>query len=240
MANTFDLRPAEAAAREAQMLADAYVVDSNEMAEAAGEDLKKLSAEYKRVEEIRFSITRPLDETKKAAIAAFKPYLDKIKTADDAIRGELNRWLLEERQRQQEEEARAAREEAERQAKLEEDRRAAELAFDEAAAAGSMEEAEAALEKVDELHEREEMDMVAPAQNVVAAQKVGGISQRSTYKVKSIDLLELVKAAAANPDLLVYLQPDKVQINKEVRAMRERFKVPGIATEEAFGLSVRS
>lgn len=240
MENTFDLRPAEAAAREAQMLADAYVIDSPEMADAAGDDLKKLSAEYKRVEEMRFSITRPLDEAKKQAIASFKPYLDKIKAADDCIRGELNRWLLEERRRQQEEEARAAREEAERQAKLEEERRAAELAFDEATAAGSMEEAEAALAKVDELHEQEEMAMVAPAQNVVAAKKVGGISQRSTYKVKSIDLSELVKAAAANPDLLVYLQPNKVQINKEVRAMRERFKVPGIATEEAFGLSVRS
>lgn len=240
MANTFDLRPAEAAAREAQILADAYTIDSNEVAEAAGEDLKKLSAEYKRVEEMRFSITRPLDEAKKQAIASFKPYLEKIKSADDAIRGELNRWLLAEKRRQREEEERAARAEAERQAKLEEERRAAEEAFDKAGLDGDDSAAEAALNKIDELHEAEELAMISPAQDVVSAQKVGGVSQRSTYKVKNINLHELVKAAAADPDLLVYLVPNNVQINKEVRAMRERFKVPGITTEESFGLSVRS
>lgn len=240
MASTFDLRPAQAAAEQAQHLADAYLIDSPEVADAAGKDLQKLSAEYKRVEDMRFSITRPLDEAKKQAIAAFKPYLDKIKEADTSIRGELNRWMLEEKRRQREEEERAAKMEAERQAKLEEERRAAEAAFDEATASGSMEEAEAALAKVDALHEEEEMAMISPAQDVVAAQKIGGISQRSTYKVKSIDLHALVKAAADNPDLLVYLKTNDVQINKEVRAMRERFKVPGIATEEAFGLSVRS
>lgn len=211
--------PAQRAAQEAQALAKAYVVDGPEMAELAGNDLRKLTAEYKRVEEMRLSVTRPMDEAKKAAIAAFKPYLEKIKDATDSIRGELNRYLLEERQREEE---RQRREEEERQRQIEELRETAAAAEDNAA-------------MIEQLQDLESLPVTREAPT-----KIAGISQRTSWKVKKVDLRTLVEAAAKDPDLLVYLKADEVEIGKVVRALRDRHRIPGVTAEEVTGLSVRS
>lgn len=235
MANTFDITPAAEAAERAQSMIG-YVVDSNEMAEIAASDLKKLTAEYKRVEEIRFSITRPLDQTKAAAIAAFKPYLDKISAATDDLRANLNSWLSAERERVQEAERRAREEEERRAAEIEEQRRAAAKAFDEAQ---TDEDRERALAMDEAAVERAEMESVAPSAMIAPAQKLRGISQSKRWKLGEVDLYQLVQAAARDKRLLVYLKPDLVQLGKEARAMGDRLDIPGVEVKEDFNISVR-
>lgn len=217
---------AEAAAKLAEQIAGSYEIDSNDVAEIAADDLRRLVAEHKRVEEMRFSITRPMDEAKRAAMAAFAPYLDRIKAAELSLRTGLNRWLEQERIRVERERAEAARLEREELERLERERQQAIDAGDD--------------EKVAEVEAAAELVMIAPAQNVAEVSRLAGISSRGKWGFEVESLLDLVKAAAANPDLLAYLKADEVQIGKEVRAKGERFKVPGIRVNKSSTLSVRS
>ena len=230
----------ERIASEATELAEAYVIDSPEVAEAAGEDLKRLTAEYKRVEEMRFAITRPLDEAKKQAMSAFKPYLDKIEAATSTLRQSLNRWLLAERKRVEEEDAKRRQAEAEAAAKVRAEAEAAERLFDKAIESNDAQLAEQAVAQAEAAQAEAEVLAVATSAPVERAQKLGGISQSSTWRTKDVNLHELVKAAASNPDLLDYLTFDKVKINKVVKALGARHNIPGVTAEEVFGLSVRS
>ena len=236
MASTFDVTPAAEAADKAQSMVG-YVVDSNEMAEIAAGDLRKLTAEYKRVEEMRFAITRPLDESKKQAMAAFKPYLDKISAATDDLRANLNSWLSAERERVEAEERAAREEAARREAEIEEQRRAAAAAFD---AAQTDEEREAALAMDEAAVEQQELDAVAPNAMVAPAQKLSGISQTKRWKLGEVDLYQLVQAAARDKRLLSYLKPDLVQLGKEARAMGDRLQIPGVEVVQDYNISVRS
>src|SRR5690606_24455479 len=126
-------------------MAKAYTIDSNEMATLAGEELVRIKREYKRVEGMRLDITRPLDAAKKAAMAAFKPYLEKLDSADQTLRGAITSWMRAENARVERERAEAAKLEAERQAQIEAERQAAEAMFDEAVASGDAEAADKAL-----------------------------------------------------------------------------------------------
>lgn len=232
--SVIDTTAAAEAALEAEFVAGSAVITTNDQATAAGEDLRKLAAERKRVDEMRFAITRPLDESKAAAIAAFAPYLAKISEAEGVLRGTINNWITKERQR-------VARDRAEaqaKQAKIEQD-----LADKLAAARAKEASTPAEQARIDKQVERLEMKVELAEVTtlpVVAERKVAGISQRTTNSVESIDLLALCKAAIEDNSLLVYLQANTVQINKEVRAMGARFKVPGIVVGTKTATSVRA
>lgn len=221
-------------------IADAYVIDSNEMADLAADELKKIKAEYKRVEGMRLDITRPLDAAKKAAMAAFKPYLEKLDRADSILRKSISGWMVAESARVARERAAAERAAAEEQAKIDAARKAAEAAFDAATEAGDEEAAQEALRAAEEAAEAEETNAIAPLQNVAEAQKMSGISGRKHYKVDKIDLLELVQSAAENPELLDFLQANTVEIGKLVRARGMKHGIPGVTAIETNIISVRS
>lgn len=227
-------------ASQATDLAEAYVIDSPEIAEVAAKDLQRLTAEYKRVEEMRFAITRPLDKAKKEAIGAFQPYLDKIDAATTKLRGAINQWLLLERRRVEAEEAERRKREDEAARLVQEQAAEAERKFDEAVTSGDAALAEEAIELAESAQQQAQELSVATYAPAPAAQKLGGIGQRKSYKVQSIDLLALVKAAAEDPELLVYLSANSVEINKVVKSLGTRHKIPGVVAIESFGLSVRS
>lgn len=228
----------EAVAGSAVALASAYFIDSPEMADMAAEDLRKLATEYKRVEEMRFGITRPLDTAKANAIAAFKPYLERIDAATKILKDKVNAYLTAERERvereRREEEARRAEEEA----RIAKQRAQAEAAADAAAEAGDEAAFEQAAAAVEEAEQEALTSAIAPTA-VAAAHKTSGVAQRKAWKVSEINLLELVQAAAKNPDLLIYLQPDAVKINKVVTALGDQSKIPGVKAELQYSVSAR-
>lgn len=225
---------------KATSLAEAYVIDCPQIAEAAAKDLQWLTAEYKRVEGIRLSITRPMDESKKNAINAFRPHLEKLESAANTLRGAINQWLLLERRRVEAEEAERRKREDEAARLVQAQTEEAERKFDEAVTSGDAALAEEAIELAESAQQQAQELSVATYAPAPAAQKLGGIGQRKSYKVQSIDLLALVKAAAEDPELLVYLSANSVEINKVVKSLGTRHKIPGVVAIESFGLSVRS
>lgn len=79
--------------------------------------------------------------------------------------------------------------------------------------------------------------MTAPV--VLAAQKIAGISQKSTYRGKCVDLMALVTFVAANPQYLHLLKANDTAINQTAKAQREATKIDGIQVWEEFSLSAR-
>ena len=220
-------------------LAEATNITCEVTASIAGEDLRTLAGMKKSLEESRFSITRPMDAAKKAVMELFAPQAEKIDAADKILRGKLNAYLLEQRaiQAKAEAEARAkaAAEKAEADRKIAEAKAAAEAA----AKAGDDAAAEAARNAVRDAQDDALLaELSAPV--VQATPKMAGVSTAKIWKVTDIDLSELVKAAAEDPELLEYLIPNTAEINKVVKALGARHKIPGVTAAQTESLRVRS
>lgn len=223
----------------AVQLAEATEISCPVTAEIAGEDLRTLAGMKKKLENARFEITRPLDAAKAAVMSLFKPQAEKIDQADRILRGKLNTYLEEQRRIAAKAAAEAAAKVAAEQRILDEQRRKAEDEARAAAEKGDAEAAAIAREKAEAIEEERQLaELSQPA--AVAAPKMAGISTAKTWAVKQIDLLELAKAAVENPDLLDYLLPNSVEINKVVKALGARHRIPGVTAIQQESLRVRS
>lgn len=122
-------------------VAESIEIDGPEMYEIASGQLKEVKAMSKRLEEQRKSITKPLDEAKKAVMDTFRPAMEFCDQAEGMIKRGMLGYDNEQRRIRQEEE-RKAREaaEAERKRIQENARKKAEA---EAAEARKLAEAEA-------------------------------------------------------------------------------------------------
>lgn len=157
---------------------------------------------------------------------------------------------IERREREAREAAAAERRAAEqRAAAAAADERARRQAEADAAAARQREQdaAEQAARDREALRQREEAQRFMPApvaaEHVPAAPKVSGVSKRTTWKVKSVDLRALIigaaKALEAGDDsLLPLLVPATVELNKRVRALGEHTRIPGVFVEPESNLAV--
>jgi hypothetical protein len=68
----------------------------------------------------------------------------------------------------------------------------------------------------------------APVQKVTAAPTYNkSVSTRENWNAQVVSLRELVKAAAANPAYLCYLQANETALNAAARAQKSIFAVPG-------------
>ena len=202
---------------EAETIAVQYEevkITKNEEYAKAGEDLKIIAGNIKKLEELRMFITRPIDQLKKNWIEKFSKPIDKLKTADSVLRRAMQTFFTEK-------EAERKREEA----KLKElaDKEAAKL---EARAEKAEDKGQEA--KAEQL--REQAQMVAATTPLVASkvEKVEGVSMRETWNAEVFDLLLLVKAIAENKASLALIEPNMTEIRKRVRALKNDFKIDGI------------
>lgn len=243
-----------------------FTIDSDEMMEAAGDDLKGIKKLQKQVEEQRTSITGPLNavvktindmfraptsyladaEAKlKGAMLSYTTEQERIaaearRIADEAARVERDRLAKE--QREQEQQARAAAAAAE---KAEREAQAAAAAGDHEAArkAGEVarQQAEVAEEAAANAHATSmTAAVVSMPPAVQAAAKVTGISTSKTVDFEVRDLHALVKHVAANPDLISLLAIDSVKLRAQVRATGLNTKLPGVYVFEKRGMSARA
>ena len=121
--------PVEAEQRAAEVteLAERYEQYSIVTAPAymdAGEDLKLIKGKAKEIDELRKSLTKPLDESKKRIMAFFDNPLSLLAKAESAIKAAMLTWQQEQEQIRQERERvlrEAARKEEERLRKIKED-----------------------------------------------------------------------------------------------------------------------
>jgi len=213
------------AAEAARAMAEGYEVTSAPMYEAAADDLSSIKSKAKELEAKRVSITKPLDDAKKAVMDLFRGPLAFLSEAESTLKRKMLAYQDAEERKRREEEAHIAEENRKRQEAL-----AAQAAKLEAK--GKVEQAEA---------KREEAAAI-PSTVVLAPErpKVAGLSTSSTWKPKKIDLAALVKAAAADDRLLVYLSANEKVIGQTVRSHKGSTAIPGVEVEEVKGLSSRA
>jgi len=151
----------------------------------------------------------------------------------ERIRLEEERRLQEIARKQAEEEARIAREQAEAEAKRQREIEEAErirLAEEAEKAGASQEQISEILDTP--LSEPEPIPDFTPAPVVMPTvaptfQKASGFSVRYSYSADVTDINALIKAAAQNPYLAQYLQPNQTAINALARASKDTFQLPG-------------
>ncbi len=243
-----------------------FTVDSDEMLEAAGDDLKAVKGLQKRVEEQRVSITGPLNQAVKAINELFRAPANYLAEAESKLKGSMIAYTQE-----QERKAEIARRAAEEVARRERDRLAEEQRQQEAAARAAAEAAEAAqiaaevalaqgdaegaAKAQEEARQQAEASEQATAEAhaamvtaavvsmPVAAQapaKVSGISTSKTMDYEVEDLHALVVHVAAHPELISLLMADSVKLRAQVRATGMNTKLPGVRVFEKRSMSARA
>lgn len=250
---------ASAIADTAHEVALAYAIDSPEMYAAAGEELQAIKKRKNEIEELRFSLTRPIDTAKARIMELFRRPVARLEEAERVLKGgmltfqQAEREKAEKARREAEARARAEREEQERQrraAEQEEQRRRAEAEearkAGDAAAARAAEEAadQAAAEAAEAQAQIEIAEVAAPALPMVAAPVAAGVSTRQNWKHEVTDFAALVTAAAAgiakgDTTLLGYLQTNDKALGQVARALKAQARIPGVRIYAEDGLAVR-
>lgn len=242
-----------------------FTIDSDEMLEAAGDDLRAVKTLQKRVEETRTSITGPLNQAVKAVNDLFRAPAQFLAQAETTLKTSMLTYTTEQEriaaiaQRKAEEEARQEREhlaalqrqqEAVARAAAEAAQRA--QAEAEAAASGNMEAASAAQEQARvQAEAAEQANTEVHATTVAAAvismpvaaaapAKVRGISTSRTFDYELVDLHALVCHVAQHPQLISLLMADSVKLRAMVRATELNTNLPGVRVYEKRGMSARA
>lgn len=204
-------------------LAESISIATPEQHLAADEHLKAIKALRDEINETFDPAIAAANKAHKAIIAAKRRHDEPLVKADQIIRQkDLAYRQAEERKRRQEEErlAKLARE-REEQRRLEE---ALELE-----SSGDAEAAEAVLNE----------PIFAPVVHLQSTvQKVAGISTQTRYSAEVVNLLDLAKFVAANPQYLNYLQANTVALNAAARAQKEHMRIPGVRVVATEGLRV--
>lgn len=247
-------------ANDATELAACIVVDSPEMYQLAAGELQTIVGQKKQIEDLRLSITRPMDEAKKKVMELFRAPTEALERAENKIRQALLVFKRAEDQRitleraEAERKSREERETAERERQAAEDeaeaaRRDAEAAIaqgDPAAAAAAELRVSQATEVAVAAEVTLELAEIAPVTLVETSQATAsGIRSRQNWKAEVTDLKALVIAAgkaAENGDdtMLGYLMADTKALGGVARALKKQARVPGVRFYPEESLSVRA
>ena len=243
-----------------------FTVDSDDMLEVAGEDLRAIKALQKNVEAQRTAITVPLNQALKAINDLFRPAADYLTKAEATLKGAMLTYTTEQQRKAEEARRKAEAEAAAERARLAEEQRrqeaiardaaqAAERAAREAAEAAARGDAEAAAAAQEQARVQAEAaqqaNTEAQAAEVTAAvvsmpvavaapAKVTGISTSKSVDFVVEDLHALVRHVAEHPELITLLMVDQVKLRAQVRATGLNTKLPGVRVFIKQSMSARS
>lgn len=195
---------------------DNYAIESSENYSGAGEHLKIIKSKAKELDNLRKSLTQPLDESKKRIMGFFKKPLEYLANAEAAVKSAMLKWQQKQEAIRRAEEQRLAeiqRKEAER---LEREARAAE----EKANKLKTEKAKAAAEeRAKELREKAEtVTSIAPAVES-KVEEVNGISTKKIWKFRIVDVNKIPRK---------YMVPDEKLIGKMGRVTNGKEQIDGV------------
>ncbi len=216
-----------------------FAIDSPEMFEIAGEELRAIKANQKAVEEARLQITAPLNQSLRAANALFVAPAEKWLEAERVIKHAMLTYTT-----QQEAKAQEARRAAEKAA-------LAERMVLMAQAAAALKEADAAAERGDVDAQNAAMESAQSASllsevmthtaAVDPAAKVSGISTRTSYGVNNVDLEVLIHAVASGRAPIQCLQPDMKFLGAQARAFKSAGMIyPGVTVAAERSIAARA
>jgi len=188
---------------QAQTFAIATMTDY----QLAGEELKAIKRRMKELDDLRKSMTRPLDNAKKAVLDFFRPVSDGLSQAENLIKRAMLGYQQEQERKRQEEEARL------RKITEDEQRRRdalAEKQAEKARARGNEERAQEILENVP----------IIPIPVVLKEQpKVKGIATREIWKFRFVNVSLLPRE---------YMIPNEKMLLAFARATKGTIPVPGV------------
>ena len=151
-------------------VAESYVIDSQEMAVMANDELKNVKGRWKTLDDMRKKFVEPARQMIANAQEMFNPALDQYAMSEQVLKGKLSDWQTKEAERiaeenrKREEEARIARQKAEQEAA--------------AARARAEQEAQAARQRAAEA-ERQRQEAEA-AGNAAAAKRAAAAAAKAT------------------------------------------------------------
>lgn len=193
--------------------ANNWNITTPEMALAAGEDLHKVKALAKDLEERRKAITGPINKALREVNALFRPAKNWLGSAESIIKNQLLEFsneqdrIAREAQAKIDAAARKEREKLERKARIAETLRLS--------------------AKAEELKE-EAATKIAPVVES-AAPKIEGVSRRETWKAEVTDRGELLEHIVKfRPDLMTLVTIDQAGLNTLARLHKEDLGLPGV------------
>ena len=200
--------------------ADYEIIDATDF-EAAGSVLRQVKSRQHELEELRKSMTRPLDQAKRAILDLFVPIENQLGRNETRLKGAVTAFLrIQETARRQLE--------AELRDKQQREQQAAEEKAAKLRAKGKDEQA-------DEL-----LGRIGAVPIVVAdVPKAQGIGVRSIWKAEVTDFHALIAWSAGN-DVDAYLNPDMPNLNAHARATRGTMPIPGVRFYEEASVAVRA
>lgn len=216
-------------------LSEMTEIDSQSTRDFVSVNLANIKGQHHKLSERRLAITRPLDAAKKSVMDLFKPALDYLEQAEAVCKRKILSYDRKVEEQRRAEQARLEREAAEARAKLDAEAKQRQEEAMAAVDAGDYTKAVEAAESADAM--QRQAAAVVPIVLPPAVERTAGQSKRSEWKVKDIDLAALVKAAAADPQFLVYLSPNDKAINGVVRSLKGASAIPGVEVEEVEILS---
>lgn len=206
--------------------AQGFQIDSPEMYEIAGEELRTIKAKAKALEDRRKAITGPMDKAKKEVMDLFRKPLGVLEKAEAAIKQTMLAY-----HREQEAKAAAARAEAEKIAaeakrQMEEQAREAEASGDVATAA--------ALEVAATAMTAQPIAVAEPA-------KLTGIATTTRWSAEVVDKVAYIRHVLDNaPELIDTIEIDLKPLNQMAVAMKDKMNIPGLKAVPKTGISARA
>lgn len=189
------------------------VIANQEQYETAGTVLKEVKSRYNELDKQRKSITKPLDDAKKAVMDLFKQPLSLLETAEKKIKGLMVGYADEQERKAKEEQLRLQRL---ADAEAEKERKKLEAKIARAEASGKLEKAEE-LEAQKDAIEAIDVPVIVPQ-----AETQKGISYREKWSAVVVDE-KLVPRE--------YLIVNQSALDKVAAATKGSLSIPGVKFE---------
>jgi len=222
---TQDIADRVAAAQRAAHELVEIVIDSPQGLDSAGRDLRQVKAYQRQIDDLRKSITRPMDDRKKSVMAYFSGPIDFLDQAEGALKHAISSYrhhVAEEARKLAAAEAKRIEQQAKREAKRAEKK-------------GETEEAEVILDHADT-----EVSLTLAAVETRAAPEVKGIGSRKKYSVVVTDKMAFINAVATGSIPDRYVDLNMTELNKLARALKTDLRYPGIVVKTEDIVTARS
>lgn len=194
--------------------ANSLVVDSQDSYELAVDFIKTIKSVGEEVEKQRKLITEPMDKSKKAVMDFFRPFTERVESAEKALKDKCAQFLLAQK-------AKADAERAEAQRKAREEAEKARVAAEAAIDQGKIEEAGELMTAAEII---DATPVVIPNRRPVAA----GASMRDKWEFEVTSIDELIAAAATNPMIRTLLQVNESAAKTMASQLKGNVQIPGI------------
>jgi len=190
---------------------EVHIVTADDYEDAAA-ILQRIKGRSKELDELRRSLTRPIDETKRRIMALFERPMSLLVNAEAAIKHGILGYQREQERLRAEEEARLrelARKEQERL-----------LARSQRAASAGKEEMAETLEN--------QAAMITAPIVVSDTPRISGLSTRQTWHAEIVDWTALIRAVAEGHVPEAVLLPNMIVLNAQARALKSALDYPGV------------